>query len=177
MQNTGILQQASQFAEDGHFDRARELVLRAIKNDKLDVEAWWALAHVARTDKERDRAIREVLQLEPNHSHALLMRDQIRAGSVPSLNQSTRASNTKVTDVDFLPKALITLFAYFVFYLVGFALNVYFLYEANRFHQTHGFKPDNVGCLWAMLVLSVIVVVSAIMAVVGFFALVAFLPA
>ena len=95
------------------------------------------------------------------------MRDQIRAGSVPSLdNHSGSSGSAKVHDVDYMPKALITLFAYFVFFLAGFALNVYFLYDANKFRQTHGFKPDNVGCLWTMLIVSVVIPVATMM--VGF---------
>ncbi len=176
MQNDSLLQQASQFAEDGDFNRARQFVLNAIKNDNMDIEAWWALAHVAKSDKERNRALREVLQLEPNHSHALLMQDQIRAGSVPSIDKHSGSSgNVKVNDVDYLPKALITLIAYFAFFIVGFALNIYFLYDANKFRQTHGFKADNVGCLWTMLVVGVVIPVATIMVGLGLVTLFAFL--
>lgn len=152
MDNYNLLSQASQLAENGQFNQARQLVLQAIQNNKSDTEAWWALAHVAKTDTERHRAVREVLRLDPNHLHAQHMRDQIRAGSLESLEYPGKLADRKPqTDDDWMPRVLMTLVAYFVFAIVGFAMNIYFLYESKKFIRTYGFEPKNVGCLWAML--------------------------
>lgn len=158
MDNYNLLSQASQLAESGRFDQARQLVLQAIQNNKSDTEAWWALAHVARTDTERHRAVREVLRLDPNHLHAQHMRDQIQAGSLESLEHPGKLADRKAqADDDYMPKVAITLVAYFVFSIVGFVLNIVFLYEARKFRQQYGFDPKNVGCLWAMLATFIIV--------------------
>jgi len=153
MDNNTLLNKASQLAENGNYDLARKYVIQAIKNDPMDTEAWWAMAHVATTDKERNRAVSKVLELEPNHDDALLMRDKIRAGSIPPLGGTARKSHT--SDADYMAKALVTMIAYFVTYFIGVALNIYFLYEANQFRQQNGYKPENVGCLWLMLGLAV----------------------
>ncbi len=155
MDNDSLLQRASSLAENGNFDLARKFVIQAIKNNQQDLEAWWAMAHVARTDKERNRAVSKVLQLDPSHPHALHMRDQIRAGSIPPLDYGGSVDAPKPAESDFLAKSLITLFAYFFMYVVGLGLNLYFLKEARTYQSTHGVKPDNMGCLWAMLAVSV----------------------
>lgn len=157
MDNYTLLQQASQFAESGQFDRARQLVIQAIKNNGQDSEAWWALAQVARTDNERRRAIDEVLRLDPHHMHALHMRDQVRAGSLDSVEYPGKVGGHKAaTNEDFMPKVAVTLIAYFVMYFIGILLNIYFLHDANKFQRVHGYKPQNMGCLWAMLVVFLI---------------------
>jgi|GEM_PF-2146398 len=166
MDNDTLLQKASDLAENGKYDLARKFVVQAIKNNPLDVEAWWAMAHVARTDQERNRAISKVLELEPNHFHALHMRDQIRAGSLAPLGGAGGNGTPKSGEVDFMPKAAITLVAYFVMYFVGLGLNLYFLYDANQFQKKYGVKPDNVGCLWALFAVSVIFPVGVCMFVV-----------
>ena len=168
MDNYTLLNKASQLAESGNFDRARQLVLRAIKNDRRDVEAWWALANVAQTNQERGRAINEVLRLEPNHMHALHMRDQMEAGTLETGGRAGKSAYVnEPKDIDYMPKVAITLIAYFVIYFIGLALNVYFLYDANEFQKRHGFKAENVGCLWAMLAVFVIAPVVMCSAVFG----------
>lgn len=155
MDNDSLLQRASSLAENGNYDLARKFVIQAIKNNPVDVDAWWAMAHVAKSDPERDRAVDKVLELEPNHAHALHMRDQIYAGSIPPLGKGNQVASPDSGESDFMPKALITLVAYLVTYFVGLGLNLYFLYDANQFQQKNGFKPDNVGCLWVMLALGI----------------------
>ena len=168
MDNYQLLQQASQYAENGQFDRARQLVRQAIKNDRMDVEAWWALANVASSQQERGHALQEVLRLEPNHMHALHMRDQMNAGTLDSPAPSGKAGyRSQPNDIDFMPKAAITLVAYFVTYFIGVLLNIYFLYDANQFRQKYGFKPENVGCLWAMLAVFLIAPMVMCFAVFG----------
>jgi len=156
MDNDQLLQQASQFAENGQFDRARKLVMRAIKNDGMDIEAWWALANVASDKKERSFALDKVLGRDPTHMHALHMRDQMKAGTLDSGAYTDKVGYDVPKDIDFMPKVAITLVAYFVLYFVGLLLNIYFLYDANQFQNKHGFKPENIGCLWAMLAVFVI---------------------
>lgn len=169
MDNYQLLQQASLYAENGQFDRARQLVQHAIKNDRMDVEAWWALANVAANNQERGRAIDEVLKLEPNHMHALHMRDQMQAGTLDSPMPVGKAGyDAQPKDLDFMPKVAITLVAYFVTYFIGLLLNIYFLYDANQFREKHGFKPENVGCLWAMLAVFVVAPLAMCAGVFGF---------
>lgn len=152
MENDHLLNQASNFAQNGQLDRARQLIRQAIKNDNRDVEAWWALANVTQNRKEREHALREVLRLEPDHMHALHMRDQIKAGTLDGYANTAKSSyGNESASIDFLPKAVITLIAYFVFYIVGLGLNIYFLYDANNFRKLHGHKPENSGCLWGLL--------------------------
>lgn len=167
MNNDSLLQRASSLAENGDFDLARKFVIQAINNNPLDVEAWWAMAHVAKSDGERNKALTKVLDLEPNHAHALHMRDQIRAGSIPPLGYSGSVSAPKPGEVDFMAKAVITLVAYFVMYFVGIGLNLYFLYDANQFQKKHGIKGENVGCLWALFAFGVIFPVATCMFIFG----------
>ena len=155
MDNYDLLQKASDLAESGQMDRARSLVLKAIQNDKRDVEAWWALAHVANSDSERKYAIDQVLKLEPNHMHALHMRDQIKAGSIGHIKKGGRihdkASTSYVSqDVDYSTKAVVTLILYLVLPFIGIATNLFFLYEARKFRRTNGYAARNVGCLYQL---------------------------
>ena len=164
MDNFNLLQQASQFAENGEFEKARQLIIKAIKNNRSDVEAWWAMAHVAQSDQERDRAVTEVLRLEPNHMHALHMRDQIQAGTIDSLSPQSKvgAYSSPATTEDFMPKVAVTLIAYFVIYFIGLILNIIFLYEANKFQKANGYKPQNAGCLWGLLSFFVVLPIGMI---------------
>lgn len=176
--NAAILQQASELADDGKTRQARSLVKEAIRNDRMDVEAWWALTHLAASDSERNHALKQVLALDPQNPHALHMRDQIKAGSLPSLNIVTfRKPNYRINPKyqmdesyigrkDYTMSAIGTLVLYMVFWIAGLGLNVYFLHEARKLEQSTGIKQQNVGCLQALLGFYVILPLAAVVLIV-----------
>ena len=182
--NANLLQQAAELFEDGKNREARERVKAAIRYDKSDIDAWWALAQVAATDSERNQALKQVLALDPYHPHALHMRDQLKAGSLPSLDIVTyrkreRRINPKysmdasyVGRKDYALSAVGVLLGYLFFWIIGLGLNIYFLYEARQHEQNTGIKQQNVGCLQSLLALFVItpivsVVLIMVLAILG----------
>lgn len=86
MNNTQRLLDAQRLAQEGDLWRAQEMVHEAVRQDRRDYEAWWALAQVASTERERLHAVQQVLRLRPEHPHAQLLLDQIEAGSAPPLD-------------------------------------------------------------------------------------------
>jgi hypothetical protein len=161
--NIELLQQAAILADEGQLRAARSLVKQALRNNNHDAEAWWALTQLAANDNERNHALKEVLLREPHNPHALHLCDQIRAGSVPSLNIHTypkpeyrknpkhRMDDSYMRRKNYMLAASATLICYYIFWIVGIALNLYFLYEAHRMEQVTGVKQQNVGCLQALL--------------------------
>ena len=172
MDNNTLLNQASELAIDGNTTRARQLVLQAIENNNRDVEAWWALANLANSDKERERAMNRVLSLDPDHPEALHMRDKMYAGTLDSLNHpytTTKRDYRKLRQApassfyqeapDYTGKAVMTLVAYFIIGIIGLAMNIYYLNEARRVERTTGTRPQGIGCLYTMLAFVVVPVV------------------
>jgi hypothetical protein len=161
--NAELLQQAAELFEDGKNREARERVKAAIRYDSHDVDAWWALAQVAASDNERNHALKQILALDPYHAHALHMRDQIKVGSVPSLdivtyrkreyrvNPKYRMDDSYVGRKDYALPAAAAFLGYLFFWIIGLGLNIYFLYEARQLEQNTGIKQQNVGCLQTTL--------------------------
>jgi hypothetical protein len=161
--NAELMEQAATLADEGRNREARSLVKQALRNDNRDFEAWWALTQLASSDNERNHALKEVLLRDPHNPHALHLRDQIRAGSVASLdirtypqpeyrkNPKYRMDDSYMRRKNYLLMATITLVCYYLFWVVGIALNIYFLYEAHRMEQTTGVRQQNVGCLQTLL--------------------------
>ncbi len=162
--NITLLNRAARLAEEGRKSEALELIRQAINNDRNDDEAWWALAQLAESDGERRRALDRVLKLRPDHVHALMMHDQLEAGTLPDYPQEMTPRKSKPKhDIfgkpldrgkDYLVPAIITLVAYWAGGIIGFVLNIYFLHDARRWQQENGYKPANVGCLWWTLVVN-----------------------
>ncbi len=173
MDNNTLLNRASELAIDGNRTRARQLVLQAIDNNKHDVEAWWALANLAESDKERERAMSRVLTLDPDHPEALHMRDKMYAGTLDSLNHpysTTKRDYRKLRQApsrsmfyqetpDYTGKAVMTLVAYIIVGIIGLAMNIYYLNEARRVQRTTGVRPQGIGCLYTMLAFVVVPIV------------------
>ena len=58
---------------------------------------------------------------------------------------------------DYALMAVIAMFLYWVFWLPGFGMNIYFLMEARREKRETGVHPGGLGCLWWLLFFNVIV--------------------
>ena len=161
--NADLLQQAATLASDGKPREARSLVKQAIRNDRHDAVAWWALTQLASSDAERRHALDEVLALEPENPHALHMRDQLAAGTLSHIDQtgSSRPNvkpyatfNAKIGYVepkDYLVPALVTLVLYWLFWIAGLGFNIYYLRDARKLEAATGEKQKNVGCLKALM--------------------------
>lgn len=67
---------------------------------------------------------------------------------------------------DYMSSALLTLGAYFLLGPLGYIANIYYLYDAHRARTVDGLETQNVGCLWAMLALSLGGVILTMMLVV-----------
>lgn len=172
--NSQLLFYAEDLAEQGDLVGAREFIDQALANNRNDPEAWWALAQLAHNDTERRRALDYVLALNPNHMHAQHMRDQLKAGSAPNIARElfqefdenlwgggkAKDKNAQYNiGRNYLWPAVGTLVAYWIFWLLGAAINVYFLWEARQTYKVTGEPEKNVGCLWAMIWLQVGIVV------------------
>lgn len=156
--NAELLEQAASLADMGHLSEARDFVRQAIENDDRDAEAWYALTQLAGSDTERRKAIYQLWSLDPNHPEANYLLDKLKAGTLPPLGNQAGFSSRKVKaekhyaayPKDYMMPAIITLVAYWVFWLVGLVMNIYFLREAGRLENETGLKQDNVGCLKAL---------------------------
>jgi hypothetical protein len=161
--NVELLQEAATLAEAGQLRAARTLVKQALHHNSSDIAAWWALTQLAANDAERNQALKELLLRDPQDPHALHLRDQIRAGSMPSLDiltyqKSTYRKNPKyrmdesyLGRKDYLLPAIGTFIGYLLFWFAGLGLNLYFLQEARKLEQNTGIKQQHVGCLHALL--------------------------
>jgi hypothetical protein len=160
--NQELLQQASELSDVGKRREARSIIKQAIRNDSRDVEAWWALTYLATSDAERNHALKQVLNLDPNNPHALQMRDQIRAGSIQPIDSGFSSSSNRkpyqekpdygfMQSKDFLPSAIITLVAYMVIWFVGLGFNIYYLRETKKLEEATGREQPNKGCLQALM--------------------------
>jgi len=80
------LERARELAAEGNRIAAREIVVALTERDKSNVEAWWARAQLANSDKERRFAVYQVLALEPEHTEANWVLDQLKSGKLDSLD-------------------------------------------------------------------------------------------
>lgn len=80
------LEQARQLAAEGRSIEAREIVVELTEQDKSNVDAWWARAQLANSDKERRFAVYQVLALEPEHTEANWVLGQMRSNKLDSLD-------------------------------------------------------------------------------------------
>jgi hypothetical protein len=60
--------------------------------------------------------------------------------------------------------AIFTLIAYWLFWFIGLALNLYFLRDAQKLYNATGQKQPNVGCLHAMLWFNILPFVALMVA-------------
>jgi len=172
--NGDLLQQAAELADVGKVREARSLIKQALRNANTDVEAWWALTQLASSDAERRYALKEVLARDPENPHALLMRDQLAAGTLPSLdghgisrpnikpNAPYGAKMSYMQPKDYLVPALATLVLYWLFWIAGLGLNLYYLNDARRLERDSGRQQQNVGCLKLLLGVYVVLPLAAI---------------
>jgi hypothetical protein len=80
-----------------------------------------------------------------------------------------KKGNRFVESKDYLPSAIMTLFAYMTIWPVGLVANVIWLREANDVEKDLGETPPNKGCLVTLLWVNMI---AAGVACFGFFAVV-----
>ncbi len=170
-----LLNQAAELAEGGQTAPARRLVQQAIQLDPDDAEAWWALAQVAASEGERDRALHEVLKRNPDHVHALHMQDQIRAGTLPAPDAPSRDKIKPYipegAEKRYYTPAAFTLMGYLIAGPVAMIANIYFLMDAYRTRRETGTVPAGTGCLWAMLITHVILLALVVLSVIVLLAL------
>jgi hypothetical protein len=160
--NVELLERAASLAELGNYDAARSLVKQALGNNNRDPDVWYALAQLAASDTERRKAIYQLWAIDPNHPEANYLLDKLKAGTLPPLdsqpNLGTRKTKTAEKNQftayyapkDYMMPAIFTLVAYWVFWIVGLGLNLYFLNEAQRLERETGMKQENAGCLKAL---------------------------
>jgi hypothetical protein len=80
------LERAKELAAEGNRIAAREIVVTLTERDKSNVDAWWARVQLANSDKERRFAVYQVLALEPEHTEANWVLDQLKSGKLDSLD-------------------------------------------------------------------------------------------
>jgi tetratricopeptide (TPR) repeat protein len=178
--NAELLERAASLAELGNYDAAREVVKEALKNNDRDPDTWYALTQVAESDAERRKAIYQLWAIDPHHPEANFMLDKLKAGTLPPLANKPRlrTGKTKTAEKnyanssyakDYMMPAIYTMVAYWVFWLVGLGMNLYFLNEANRLERETGTKQDNVGCLKALagvyIALPLVAIVFAVLVI------------
>ena len=177
-----LVETAAEYAEEGDYETAYDLIRQAIKQDRHNVEAWWALAQLAHSDEERNHAVRRVLTLDPGNTEAVLMRDQIQAGTLHSLDTQQRKRKlaspahdeaARPRGRDYLVPAAFTFLAYNAFYIVGLILNIHFLRQASQLEKMRGEPQPNKGCLQALLAVYVLLPLALVglgifIAVLGF---------
>lgn len=84
--NKQELERAQELAKEGNRIAAREIVVALTERDKTNVDAWWARVQLANSNKERRFAVYQVLALEPDHTEANWVLDQLKADKLPSLD-------------------------------------------------------------------------------------------
>jgi tetratricopeptide (TPR) repeat protein len=171
MNNVELLEYAAGLLDAGQRRDAREYVQQAIRNDARDYDAWWALAQVSSNETERLQAVRNVLRLRPDHPYAAEALAALQDGSQvnrtynPQGKQHSNAGQVQVPHgafaprhadyKDYLPSAILTFLAYWVFWFAGLFLNIYFLRDADKMAGV-GIETENVGCLRALLIVNLI---------------------
>src|SRR5215217_4033898 len=69
------IRQATELAHSKHYDDARELALRVIREDGRNVSALWLVACVTNSLNERRNALRALLRIQPSNLSARQMLD------------------------------------------------------------------------------------------------------
>jgi len=80
------LERAKELAAEGNRIDAREIVVAITERDKSNVDAWWARVQLANSNKERRMAVYQVLALDPEHTEANWVLDQLKTNKLPSLD-------------------------------------------------------------------------------------------
>lgn len=158
-----LLSEAQSLAQDGYYAEARLLVKDAIALDRYHIEAWWALAQLAHTDKERRDALYHVLALDPHHMHANHMFLQLKAGTLDRLSPPIKREKLQRVERDYFMPAVLTMVGYILFWIAGLAMNFYFLHEARQLSRQPETTVANQGCLGMLLAVFVILPVLATM--------------
>jgi len=156
--NDMLLERAASLADMGQLGEARSLVKEALKNDNRDAEAWYALTQLAGSDAERRKAIYQLWAIDPNHPEANYLLDKLKAGTLPPLDSSPALGSRKVKaekhyeayPKDYMMSAIATMLAYWIFWVIGLGMNLYYLNEARRLEQETGIQQEHVGCLKAL---------------------------
>lgn len=164
MDNLELLNLAEEYAQQGQTEKALKLVEQAIRNDPYDYDAWWGYSQLVGSRQSQRRAVEKVLELRPDHPEALAFYDELKRQSPTATRYAKKYSDVPK---NYMRSSVGTLLAYWVFFPAGLLLNLYLLQEARQLRQQTGITQTNVGCLWTVLVVSIVLPVMAIIAVIG----------
>ena len=76
----------------GNKSQARQLLTQAVRQNKKDVLAWYALSFAVDKQKDQIFCLQQVLQIDPNHAKAQQRLAKITAQSQPVEPETTRAA-------------------------------------------------------------------------------------
>ena len=71
------LQHAYELIKLKDFGAARPLVIKSLKEDKTNIDAWWLAVYTAKNPAEKRRAVDQVLHLNPHHEAALTLQQRL----------------------------------------------------------------------------------------------------
>lgn len=75
------LQRAYELIQSDDIAKAHAILTRHLANHRDDVDAWWLMVYATEEQSEAERALQNVLRLDPNHEQARALLDEI--GGIP----------------------------------------------------------------------------------------------
>lgn len=79
--NEATYNQAVKLIKDGKPTKATEKLIKHLKDDPNDVQAWWLVAKAAQSEKQAKQALEHVLEIRPNNKRARAMMHELAAGN------------------------------------------------------------------------------------------------